>query len=74
MQYEILISIMNKFEKFHKEHPEVSLFWIAIESGINASLVRQYAVGIKNPGKNQLAKLQAGIHEIGKSLLNIQIS
>lgn len=43
-------------------------------SGLNQSLVSQYAVGIKKPSPKQLRKVEKGLHEFGSMLQSIQFS
>ncbi len=37
-------------------------------SGINQSLISQYAMGIKNPSQKQLLKIEKAIHNLGAEL------
>ncbi|MBI9069811.1 MAG: type II toxin-antitoxin system HicB family antitoxin [Salinivirgaceae bacterium] len=37
-------------------------------SGINQSLISQYAMGIKNPSQKQLLKIEKAIHKFGADL------
>ena len=46
---------------------------IAELSGINASLLRQYASGVKNPSEVQAKKIQATIRNLAMRLKNVQI-
>jgi len=46
---------------------------IAELSGINASLLRQYASGVKNPSEVQAKKIQTTIHSLAVRLKNVQI-
>lgn len=41
-------------------------------SGINESLLSQYAIGLKKPRKKQSKKLEESIHTLAKELLQIQ--
>lgn len=43
-------------------------------SGLNQSLVSQYAVGIKKPSPKQLRKVEKGLHEFGSMLQSIQFT
>lgn len=47
---------------------------IAERTGINKSLMRQYAVGIKFPSAERAKEIERVIHEFGKELLQIKIS
>jgi hypothetical protein len=46
---------------------------IAELSGINASLLRQYASGVKNPSAVQAKKIQTAIRGLALKLKNVQI-
>lgn len=46
---------------------------IAERTGINKSLMRQYASGIKSPSYERAKEIERVIHEIGKELLLIKI-
>lgn len=58
------------FEKFKF----LKIATIADLAGLNQSLVRQYANGIKNPSENQAKKIQDALHRIGNDLINLQIT
>ena len=47
---------------------------IAERAGINKSLMRQYAAGIKNPSAERAKEIERAIHEIGKELLVVKLS
>lgn len=42
-------------------------------TGMNQSLVSQYANGLKKPGPKQTKKIQEAIHNFGEELLSIQL-
>ena len=46
---------------------------IAELSGINASLLRQYASGVKNPSDAQAKKIQAAVRALAMRLKNVHI-
>ena len=46
---------------------------IAELSGINASLLRQYASGVKNPSESQAKKIETAVHELAARLKNVRI-
>ena len=58
------------FEKFRF----LKIATIADLAGLNQSLVRQYANGIKFPSENQAKKIQDALHRIGNDLINLQIT
>lgn len=47
---------------------------IAERTGINKSLMRQYAAGIKSPSAERAKEIERAIHELGKELLHIKLS
>jgi predicted RNase H-like HicB family nuclease len=46
---------------------------IAEKAGINPSLLRQYARGIKHPSFDQAKKIEEAIHKLGRELLKINL-
>ena len=46
---------------------------VAELAGINASLLRQYAIGNKNASSIQAKKVEDTIHKIGRELLDVKI-
>ena len=60
-------------EKFFKKFPSISIQSIAERTGINPSLMRQYAVGIKNPSLERLEIIEKAIHDIGKEMADVKI-
>jgi predicted RNase H-like HicB family nuclease len=59
-------------KEFFKEFEAVNMASISKKSGINASLLRQYATGIKFPSVLQAKKIERSIHQLGKELLSVQ--
>lgn len=54
--------------EFFEVNNYINISKLAERSGINPSLLRQYARGIKHPGAQQIAKIQSTIREIGQEL------
>ena len=46
---------------------------IADLAGINQSLLRQYASGVKYPSPTQAKKIQEAVHQLGQKLLQVSI-
>jgi hypothetical protein len=46
---------------------------IADLSGINPSLLRQYASGVKHPSPHQAKKIEAVIHQLAKELKSVSL-
>lgn len=57
---------------FFKLHNQVKQSLIAEKAGINPSLLRQYARGIKHPGIKQVRKIEKAIHQLGRELLQVR--
>ncbi len=66
--YEYNLSVKD----FFKEFEAINISAISKKSGINASLLRQYASGIKFPSITQAKKIEKSIHQLGKEFLTIQ--
>lgn len=43
-------------------------------TGINETLIHQYKVGLKIPRKKQREKFKTAAHELGKELMEIQLT
>ena len=56
----------------------ISIFGIVKQStiahlaGINSSLLRQYARGLKKPSERQARKIEKAIHQLGRELLQVR--
>ena len=46
---------------------------IADLAGINQSLMRQYASGVKYPSPQQAKRIQEAVHQLGKKLMEVSI-
>ena len=57
---------------FFKLHHQINQSLIARKAGINPSLIRQYARGIKHPGIKQAQKIEKAIHQLGRELLQVR--
>ena len=51
--------------------PEIKISLIGKKSGINESLMRQYATGKAPASEARLKKIEATIHELGRELLSV---
>lgn len=58
---------------FFEEFSFLNQSKIAELSGINASLLRQYASGVKNPSDAQAKKIQAAVRALAMRLKNVHI-
>jgi predicted RNase H-like HicB family nuclease len=57
---------------FFRLHNPIKQSLIAKRAGINPSLIRQYARGIKHPGIKQARKIETAIHQLGRELLQVR--
>ncbi len=57
---------------FFRLHNPIKQSLIAKKAGINPSLIRQYARGIKHPGIKQAKKIEIAIHQLGRELLQVR--
>lgn len=58
---------------FFEEHAVLNISEIAAKAGINATLMRQYAAGIKYPSEERVSQIEDAIHQIGKELTKIRL-
>ena len=70
---EVEFDLAYDLTAFFEEFSFLNQSKIAELSGINASLLRQYASGIKNPSESQAKKIQNAIHNLAARLQNVQI-
>jgi len=68
-EFDYRLDIMDFFVLFSP----VKQTAIALKAGINASLLRQYASGIKHPSLEQAKKIENAIHQLGNELLKIRL-
>jgi predicted RNase H-like HicB family nuclease len=68
MEFDFRMDISDFFQL----HNPVKQSLIAKKAGINPSLLRQYARGIKHPGVNQALKIEKAIHQLGRELLQVR--
>jgi predicted RNase H-like HicB family nuclease len=66
-EYEYDLSVF--FESFDM----LKISSVAGKAGINASLMRQYASGVKHPSRQQVTKIEQTIHGLGESLRQVRL-
>jgi len=66
-KYEFQLSI----EAFFNLFKSINVSALADKAGINASLLRQYANGLKHPSLKQAYKIQEAIHKLGNELNSV---
>lgn len=60
-------------ESYFQEHDYLKISSIAEQAGMNPSLVRQYASGVKFPSGDQAKKIREAIKKIAKELIQDSI-
>lgn len=58
---------------FFEEFSFLNITKVAEYSGLNGSLVRQYATGKKFPSAKQVEKIESAVKELAQKILNINI-
>lgn len=69
-EFEFKVDIQSLFEWFSGILTKAGL---AKLTGMNQSLISQYANGIKKPSEKQTNKIQNAIHGFGEDLLQVQL-
>ena len=69
----VVFEIHADLQAVFEEHNFVSISAVADRAGLNQSLVRQYARGIKHPSEEQAKRIEKAIHAMGKELSEITI-
>ena len=67
------VFLMMDLVHFFKINDFINITSLAKRSGINASLLRQYAKGIKYPSLKQVARIEQAVRQIGAELINTQL-
>lgn len=70
IKFEHAYDLTSLFEKY--DYLNISA--IAVKTGLNPSLMRQYAAGNKTPSPETALKVERAIHGIAKELLDVRIS
>jgi transcriptional regulator with XRE-family HTH domain len=60
-------------DAFFKRYRALNANFLAEKIGMHATLLSQYIQGTKIPSAKQLAKIQAGIHSLGKELQEVNL-
>jgi uncharacterized protein YacL len=58
---------------FFKDYDVLKISKIAELSGINESLVRQYATDVKSPSLKQVKKIEDTVHKLGEELMKVRL-
>jgi hypothetical protein len=65
----VAFEIKYDLESYFQEHDYLKISSIAEIAGMNPSLIRQYASGVKYPSAEQAEKLQKAIRKIARDLM-----
>ncbi len=68
-RFELLIDL----QEFFKINDFINITKLAKRTGMNTSLLRQYAKGLKFPSVEQVGRIEKTIREIGAELLNTHL-
>lgn len=69
IQFELVMDI----QEFFKVNEFINITSLAKRIGMNSSLLRQYAKGIKFPSLEQVARIEKEIKQIGKELSRTEL-
>lgn len=67
--FEIVLDV----QEFFVINDYINITKLAERSGLNSSLLRQYAKGIKFPSLDQVKRIEKTLKEIGAELINTQL-
>lgn len=70
VEFEYVYDLTAFFEQFNFFNQSK----IAALAGMNPSLIRQYAAGIKYPSREQVEKIEKALQELGKKMMQIQLT
>lgn len=70
---EIIFDLQYDIAGLFEEKKFLNASVIAERTGINKSLMRQYASGIKSPSYQRAKEIERAIHELGKELMFVKI-
>ena len=65
--------LLMDLEHFFQVNDFINISKLAQRTGMNTSLLRQYARGIKYPSLNQVDRIEQAIKQIGRELLKTQL-
>lgn len=69
LRFELVVDL----QEFFAINDYINITKLAKRAGMNTSLLRQYAKGIKYPSLEQVAKIENTLKEIGSELLNTHL-
>jgi hypothetical protein len=65
--------VHHDLQAFFEEYDFLNVSAIARRAGLNSSLVRQYASGVKHPSSEQVKKIEIAVHKIARELQEVAI-
>lgn len=68
-EYELVVDI----QEFFRINNYINITTLAEYIGMNSSLLRQYAKGIKFPSIKQVGRIESAVKEIGKQLMRTEL-
>ena len=68
-----IFDIAYDLSSFFESHTYLNISDVAKRSGINQTLMRQYASGLKFPSEDRVKQIEGSIREIGKELTRIKL-
>ena len=63
----------SDLQRFFLTHAEINIAGFAERAGINATLMRNYINGFKNPSATTLERIKKYLHLIGREYLDVEI-
>ena len=64
-------AVPSDFQRFFLEHKEINIAEFSKLVGINASLLRNYIYGYKNPSEERKNKILEKIHSLGEAYVKV---
>ena len=64
----------NSIAETLKQFPQLNISALAVQIGINKSLLAKYIYGIKNPSKERKQQIERELHALGERLLAVKVS
>ncbi len=69
VEFNHLYDIYSLFQQFDY----LNISKVAIQAGMNPSLLRQYSAGVKNPSAEQAKKIEETLHRLAKELKDVSV-
>lgn len=69
IELEYFYDVYSLFQQFDF----LNISKVAVHAGINPSLLRQYASGVKNPSSDQAKKIENTLHLLAEEMMQVQV-